>query len=117
DQAHAAKALGVSRQAISSWEQGHTEPSATNFVRLARLYGQPLEWFAAGVNAETAPAEAGAVSSLSQHSVRLEGLEPPTFCFGDTAPFWTVERSAVLASLWCQVETDSEIPTREGVGR
>jgi transcriptional regulator with XRE-family HTH domain len=74
DQAAVARALGVSRQAISSWEQGHTEPSASSFVRLARLTGQPLDWFADGVNAETAPAEAGAVSN-----VRHEGLEPPTF--------------------------------------
>lgn len=33
----------------------------------------------APVNAETAPAEAEAVSSLSQHSVRPKGLEPLTF--------------------------------------
>lgn len=34
-----AEKLGVSRQAVSKWEQGKTEPSTTNLVKLARLYG------------------------------------------------------------------------------
>ena len=34
-----AEKLGVSRQAVSSWEQGKTEPSTTNLVKLAHLYG------------------------------------------------------------------------------
>ena len=34
-----AEKLGVSRQAVSKWEQGKSEPSTTNLVKLARLYG------------------------------------------------------------------------------
>lgn len=34
-----AEKLGVSRQAVSKWEQGKTEPSTTNLVKLAHLYG------------------------------------------------------------------------------
>lgn len=34
-----AEKLGVSRQAVSKWEQGASEPSTTNLVKLARLYG------------------------------------------------------------------------------
>lgn len=34
-----AEKIGVSRQAVSKWEQGRTEPSTTNLVKLARLYG------------------------------------------------------------------------------
>ena len=34
-----AEKIGVSRQAVSKWEQGKTEPSTTNLVKLARLYG------------------------------------------------------------------------------
>ena len=34
-----AQKLGVSRQAVSKWEQGASEPSTTNLVKLARLYG------------------------------------------------------------------------------
>ncbi|WP_295012671.1 helix-turn-helix transcriptional regulator [uncultured Microbacterium sp.] len=73
EQAELATALGVARATVSAWETGRTEPSMSNFVRIARLTGQPLDWFAAGVNDES-PAEAG-LSDV----VRLEGLEPPTF--------------------------------------
>lgn len=34
-----AQKLGVSRQAVSKWEQGVSEPSTTNLVKLANLYG------------------------------------------------------------------------------
>ena len=34
-----AEKLGVSRQAVSKWEQGRSEPSTTNLVKLAELYG------------------------------------------------------------------------------
>lgn len=34
-----AQKLGVSRQAVSKWEQGASEPSTTNLVKLANLYG------------------------------------------------------------------------------
>lgn len=34
-----AEKLGVSRQAVSKWEQGKSEPSTSNLVKLARLYG------------------------------------------------------------------------------
>ncbi|WP_071644850.1 helix-turn-helix domain-containing protein [Microbacterium sp. AR7-10] len=74
DQDDVAAACGVARPTVSAWETGRTEPKFSSLVRLARLTGQPLEWFAAGVNAETAPAVAGAVSDA-----RPEGLEPPTF--------------------------------------
>ena len=33
-----AQRLDVSRQAVSKWEQGASEPSTTNLVKLARLY-------------------------------------------------------------------------------
>ena len=34
-----AESLGVSRQAVSKWEQGTSEPSASNMIALAKLYG------------------------------------------------------------------------------
>lgn len=33
-----AESLGVSRQAVSKWESGRTEPSTSNLIALARLY-------------------------------------------------------------------------------
>ena len=34
-----AESLGVSRQAVSKWEQGISEPSTSNMIALAKLYG------------------------------------------------------------------------------
>ena len=33
-----AESLGVSRQAVSKWESGATDPSTTNLIALAKLY-------------------------------------------------------------------------------
>lgn len=34
-----AEKIGVSRQAVSNWESGASEPSTTNLMKVARLYG------------------------------------------------------------------------------
>ena len=49
EQADVARALGVGRSTISNWETGVSEPPASAFVGWARVTGQPLEWFADGV--------------------------------------------------------------------
>ena len=38
-----AESLGVSRQAVSKWENGTSDPSATNLLALAMLYGVSAE--------------------------------------------------------------------------
>ena len=38
-QEYVAEALGVSRQAVSKWETGAAEPSTSNLLALATLYG------------------------------------------------------------------------------
>lgn len=38
-----AEALGVSRQAVSKWETGAADPSTSNLIALARLYGVSAE--------------------------------------------------------------------------
>lgn len=38
-----AEALGVSRQAVSKWESGKSDPSTTNLMALAKLYGVEAE--------------------------------------------------------------------------
>lgn len=38
-----AEALGVSRQAVSKWENGAADPSTANLIALAKLYGVPPE--------------------------------------------------------------------------
>ena len=34
-----AERLGVSRQAVSKWENGTSDPSTSNLLALAKLYG------------------------------------------------------------------------------
>ena len=36
-----AEAIGVSRQAVSKWETGASDPSTANLCELAKLYGVP----------------------------------------------------------------------------
>ena len=35
--------LGLSRQAVSKWENGTSDPSTSNLCALAKLYGIPVE--------------------------------------------------------------------------
>ena len=44
-----AEALGVSRQAVSKWENGLSDPSTSNLLALAKLYGIPVEDLLKGV--------------------------------------------------------------------
>lgn len=38
-----AESIGVSRQAVSKWESGTTDPSTSNLIALAKLYGISAE--------------------------------------------------------------------------
>ena len=38
-----AEQLGVSRQAVSKWENGTSEPTTSNLLALAKLFGVPAE--------------------------------------------------------------------------
>ena len=38
-----AERLGVSRQAVSKWESGASDPSTSNLLALAKLYGISAE--------------------------------------------------------------------------
>lgn len=40
-----AEKLGVSRQAVSKWEKGTTEPSTSNLFALAKLFDMSIEEF------------------------------------------------------------------------
>ncbi len=38
-----AESIGVSRQAVSKWENGTSDPSASNLLALSKLYGVSIE--------------------------------------------------------------------------
>ena len=46
------EALGVSRQAVSKWENGTTDPSTSNLIAIAHLYGISVEELLRSVNAD-----------------------------------------------------------------
>ena len=48
-QESAAESLGVSRQTVSKWENGSADPSTTNLLALAKLYGVTAEDLLRGV--------------------------------------------------------------------
>lgn len=47
-----AEAMGVSRQAVSKWENGTAEPSTSNLLNLAQLYGVEPEELIRSIRAE-----------------------------------------------------------------
>ena len=38
-----AESIGVSRQAVSKWESGNSDPSTSNLLALAKLFGVSVE--------------------------------------------------------------------------
>ena len=42
--------LGVSRQTVSKWENGSADPSTTNLLALAKLYGVAAEELLRGID-------------------------------------------------------------------
>lgn len=42
-QEYVAECMGVSRQAVSKWESGKSDPSTSNLLALAKLYQIPIE--------------------------------------------------------------------------
>lgn len=58
-QEYVAEQLGVSRQAVSKWEQDQTSPDTGNLIALAKLLDSSVEYIAVG-KAEKSDAEAKA---------------------------------------------------------
>ena len=64
-----AKRLGVTKQAVSNWENGNIQPSIEMLLRLARLFGVPTDYLLGlentpYLNTEGVPAEVVAHLSL-----------------------------------------------------
>lgn len=62
-QTELAEALDISRQAVSRWEQGMSEPSTANLIRIGQLFGVPVDALV-NVDAQSPPeAEAQAAEA------------------------------------------------------
>ncbi len=65
-----AEALGVSRQSVSAWEKGISQPTVANLSALARLYDLPLDALAGGAPVQARGSEPAAGHDAAQ-------AEPP----------------------------------------
>lgn len=52
-QEYVADQIGVSRQAVSKWEQGASEPNASNLLALSRLFGITVDELLKNVKQDT----------------------------------------------------------------
>lgn len=84
-QVQLAKALGVSRQAVSKWENDQTAPDTINLIRLADLLATETEYLATGNHAtiKTPPAVVkvdNIVEKVVEKTVEIEKIvEVPQF--------------------------------------
>jgi transcriptional regulator with XRE-family HTH domain len=81
EQGQLAELADMSRTTVVNYEAGHRQPRRLYLRSIAQATGVDVGWLETGM----APAEAEAITELSQHSVRPKGLEPLTFWIGATA--------------------------------
>ena len=66
-----AESIGVSRQAVSKWEKGLSDPSTSNLLALARLYGVSAEELLAAVETHGMLGECSRLECSSATSITL----------------------------------------------
>ena len=74
-QGQIAKALNVSRQAVSKWENDLSSPDTLNLIRLADLLNTDVEYLATGKLLPPSPSPAPIVVNLVKHEDRIVEVE------------------------------------------
>lgn len=74
-QGQVAKALNVSRQAVSKWENDLSSPDTLNLIRLADLLNTDVEYLATGKSLPPSPSPAPIVVNLVKHEDRIVEVE------------------------------------------
>lgn len=74
-QGQIAKALNVSRQAVSKWENDLSSPDTLNLIRLADLLNTDVEYLATGKLLPPSPSPAPIVVNLVKHEDRIIEVE------------------------------------------
>ena len=74
-QGQIAKALNVSRQAVSKWENDLSSPDTLNLIRLADLLNTDVEYLATGRSLPPSPTPAPIVVNLVKHEDRIVEVE------------------------------------------
>lgn len=65
-QSEIAKQMGVSRQAVSKWEQGTSSPDTERLIQLAKLLGTEVEYLATGIKPEPASVVLNVVETVER---------------------------------------------------
>lgn len=74
-QGQIAKALNVSRQAVSKWENDLSSPDTLNLIKLADLLNTDVEYLATGKSLPPSPSPAPIVVNLVKHEDRIVEVE------------------------------------------
>lgn len=74
-QGQIATALGVSRQAVSKWENDASSPDTLNLIRLADLLDTDVEYLATGKSRSPSPSPAPIVVNLVKHEDQIVEVE------------------------------------------
>ena len=74
-QGQIATALGVSRQAVSKWENDASSPDTLNLIRLADLLDTDVEYLATGKSLSSSPSPAPIVVNLVKHEDQIVEVE------------------------------------------
>ena len=74
-QGQIAKALNVSRQAVSKWENDLSSPDTLNLIKLADLLNTDVEYLATGNSLPPSPSPAPVVVNLVKHEDRIVEVE------------------------------------------
>lgn len=98
-----AEALDISRQAVSRWEQGVSEPSTANLIRLGQLFGVPVDALVNG-DAQSPPeadvqAEEASPEEAGPEEAPPNEAEDPPLVISPKPRRWPV--AAVCAGVVC----------------
>ena len=74
-QGQIAKALNVSRQAVSKWENDLSSPDTLNLIKLADLLNTDVEYLATGKSLPPSPSPAPIVVNLVKHEDKIVEVE------------------------------------------
>lgn len=98
-QGYVAEQIGVSRQAVSKWETGQSEPTAENLVRLAEVFETSLaELVGAGKNgggetgAQNSPAPQKPNHILRANLIKMAITAQVAFLFNSTSVMWQLQQ-------------------------
>ena len=71
-QTELASRLGVSRQAVSKWEQGSSSPDTNKLIQLAELFDTEVEYLATGIHPEPKSVVLNVVETVERVQVQVQ---------------------------------------------